>query len=833
MIPQPRRLKRVTLETTLKPFFDLSDAGIDATCRKLWTNWRHLVSRCDDVAVLLWVGAGDDIMAWSGDMDALVPVTQTIGFNNLQYDTAYDPEIDHYRRNAAQPYSKHAPRVTYTNLKRIVAALRETCEAMLGKRPAIGATVDPGPEFVDSPWRFEQHPEILQTKQPHLPYPMHFISHQTTLNADPTPHAGFPDGIPAGISYGTFLGRQFKACQDKLGYDLLWLSNGMAYSHHPWISRGDLFDGVAFHPDRVEAQRGMANDFWRDLRAETDVLIDVRGTNFAVGMDVSTDGCSHKDIWEIGQLQRPPCNPPWGSRALGLEMTAFLSRLAKTPTDRLPFRFYLNDPWFVVTSWYDYYGQEPFDVYVPMAGSRMNARGGVDTPTDLNLLTIDTSYGDLLEDEAAEFTPHMLTALDRAPDAAGPVVWVYPFDEYDGMLTGDAGKINYPFAHDWFICRAADAGLPLNTVCASDVFVALHEAGRLPDSVYVAPVPADKDWAYGKAIVEHVKAGGKVLLYGATDHAPAELLELLAIDHADPIEGELAFESTLMGDRFERATPPPSGSNPLEDAVGLVDDAGGATVREGALPLIHRSIVSGGGITETCGDAGAVRATAAAGDTKRAYAIVREQGDWHGGKIAWLRSTVGFDPTSRHLEAAWDKPGAAVQAAELARYLLNALDYQIVQDRLDEAVRAANVFIKRHANGWYVVGHKPDTSARFWLRTPDGAPAYEECETRIVDGRAGETFGKTFHKLVRAFVKMDDGIVRVKRLTVPVGYRYHCSISDLVDADVTIYPNLEARPIEEVDVQKHLWTDPVECKRDAEQGVIRVRHYTGALFIKW
>ena len=430
MIPPPQRLARVTLEVSLKPFLDLSDAGVEATCRQLWRNWRRLAARAEALAVLLWVGTGDEVLAWSGREDDVVPTTQTIGFNNMEYDGAYDPDNEHYQVNRAQPYHPDPPTVRYGDLKRIIAALRRTGEAATGLRPEIGATIDPGPEFAPSPWRYERHREVLQTKLDGLPYPMWFITHQATLEADDAVYAGFPGGLPAGTGFGTFLGRQFEAARRQLGFDFLWLSNGLGYSHHPWISRGNLFDGHAFHPDRAAEELDLTNRFWSDLREETDAPVEVRGTNFTVGMDLATDGCSLADIAEIGGLKRPPCNPPWGSRALGLEMASYLSRLANTPTDRLPFRFYLNDPWFAVVPWYDYYAQEPFDCYVPMAASRLadvvergsepgKTGGGVDAPTDLNLLTVDTARGELLEDQAGEITPHLLAALDARPDAAG------------------------------------------------------------------------------------------------------------------------------------------------------------------------------------------------------------------------------------------------------------------------------------------------------------------------------------------------------------------------------------------------------------------------------
>ena len=88
------------------------------------------------------------------------------------------------------------------------------------------------------------------------------------------------------------------------------------------------------------------------------------------------------------------------------------------------------------------------------------------------------------------------------------------------------------------------------TACSSDVFVALQRSGKLPQSVFVAPTPAAGDWAYVDALVEHAKAGGKVLLYGPLDHAPAALLDALRVELAAPLDGDFDLDVRLVLDDF-------------------------------------------------------------------------------------------------------------------------------------------------------------------------------------------------------------------------------------------------------------------------------------------
>ncbi len=829
------RFRRVCLETSLKPFRQLDAAFVESVCHTLWDNWRRLIARADEVAVLLWVGDGSEILQWQGNWDACVPWADRIGFCNYDTPGAFPPDNRHYRINRAVPYMANPPRPTFRDLERIIEALRRTARGRLGREIRIGAALDPGPEFVENAWKFQRHPEVLTPDGPaRMPCMMHFLTHQSTVRPDGEAYAGFPDGLDAPARFGTFLGRQFAAVMRDLGYDWIWFSNGFGYTHFPWTCCGELFDGQQFLPDRAEPELRRTRRFWEDFRRECpDVEVQVRGTNFTVGMDIAANGVSHEDVASTGRVVAPPPNPPWGSRALGLEMASFLSRMSSSPADRLLFRFYLNDPWFVTNPWYDYYNREPFDIYVPMSAARLGEDGSVETPHDLALLTVDTEKGELLRDEAGEVTPHLLRAAQTRPDAAGPVVWVYPFDDYHRILRNTPDGIADVFAHEWFACAMVNAGLPLNTVCPGDRFARLADVGALPDAIFVAPVPAPSS-SYSQALLEHVRTGGKALLYGPLAPADPEWLDALGIELADPLEGDFEVDVRLATDRFRQEACAPSGGDSLDASIGMASDDAPAAAAKQRL-LHHRGLVSGGGIRAVAHEGTCeVRVALSQKGRERAYAVTRGGAALGGGRVAWIRGTSCFDPAAKPIEPRFDPPWRVVRPDDWARRLLADLGLDILQERLDESVQPANVFIKRHRGAWYFVGHKANTSARLWIRTEDGAPCFGECETPIAGGYAGECFGKSFHNEVRAFVTMRDGIVRTKTLPTPIGRRAHFSLANLVDADVAIYPEPEALADGDLDLQPVIAGDaPVPHDVDAERGRAVVRRFTGTLYVLW
>lgn len=803
----PSRYERVVLETSLKPFQSLEPEATRATCGQLFTNWERLLERAGEVCVMLWVGDGNEIYEWHGDLDEEIAWAKSIGFCNRDIPGVYPEENRHYVVNKAVPYVAAPPAIRFRDLRAIIQTLHNVADERLGRPILVGATVDPGPEFIESPFKYQRHREVLAPRVwERMPRMVEFLTHQSVLHADPRPYGGFPDGVPEGTPFGTFLGRQFASAARALGFDYIWFSNGFGYSHFPWGYRGEVFDGASFDGARATAEREKANRFWREFRAECPGLpIEVRGTNFSVGMDLATDGCSHADIAEIGKLVRPPCNPPWGSRALGLEMASYLSRLAKTRTRRLPFRFYLNDPWFTANPWYDYYNRETFDIYVPMAAARIGEAGGVETPTDLSFLTVDTEKGELLRDEANEVVPHVLRALDERADAPGPLVWLYPFDEYDRILKAEPERLGQPFFHDWFVCQAINGGLPLNTVCSTDRLGALAS-----DVVLLAPVPK-QGWAWGRQLLDRVRAGGKALLYGPLEGASPDLLEALGLSlEPEALEGDFQVESRLAGDRVA---------------------AGDASAR----PLRHRAIVGGGGLRAACDwDDPDLRISVTQNGKRRAYAVSRARAEWNGGRLAWVRGSVTFDPSVNSLEPAFDPPAQVQQPGEWARGLLAGLGIAIIQDRRDPAVRPANLFIKRWRGAWCFVGHKPNTTVRFQVRTADGAPLYAESETPIVEGYAGEAFGKSFYSEVRAFVQVADGIVETKELPKPIGRKRRISFAGLADATVTVYPEPASLADGSFALHAAVTRDkPVPFEPDLRRGAAIVRGFTGTLYAEW
>ena len=190
--------------------------------------------------------------------------------------------------------------------------------------------------------------------------------------------------------------------------------------------------------------------------------IETRGTNLATGIDLAKDGVDLRAIYRGGFNLLPPPNSPWAALDgdFGLELTGYLSRMAELPDEDYIFRFYTHDPWWINSPWLDRYGREPHDIYLPLACARVNHQGQVVLPAHLNLLSIDDSFGNLPVQVPNEVIPRILEGRYNAPDAPGPFVWVYPFDEYHDWAYGDQQRLSEIFSEPDNIRVYLNAGYP-------------------------------------------------------------------------------------------------------------------------------------------------------------------------------------------------------------------------------------------------------------------------------------------------------------------------------------------------------------------------------------
>lgn len=756
---------RVVLEFSLKPFYRVEAGSFADTAAEIMKTWSDLASASQALAALLWIGDGSEILEWKGDVEEPIRWAHTIGFNNLQY--GLYPGEKYYALQRAEEFRRPTPTVRYGDVAEIVKALKAAAAELLQKDLLVGATIDPGPEFVHNPWKYEVHPELIRGgPRSDMPESVAFLCPYEKLHADSTRYAGYPDGVPEGTPFGRFLGRQFGSFADALGFDYIWLSNGLGCTHMAWSYQGEVFNGEQFRPERAAESKERILSFWKDFRAECPTYpVELRGTNFSVGMDVGSDAVPLRQIMAEGGAALPP-NTPWGCRRLGAEMTIFLSRIAGARDVGIPFRYYTNDPWFNSDPWWSYYGREPYDIYCPASACRVNANGEVETPARLELLTIDDELGRLVPELAREVTPHLLRAFTLRPDAPGPLVWVYPFGEYHDLVDDNPELLDHPFFHDWFVTACLSAGLPVNTVMAAEDFVSLggRRSDILRDCIIVTPVPLE-GWALADAVCEWVRGGGAALLYGPVSTAAPAVRELLNLRPAEPLDGELEVEERLETDVFECAP----------------------TRR-----LLHDALVSAGGVcavlSEPADAHATVKVTAEKEGAERVYGLVRAEPDWNGGRVAWIRGSAAFS-RQRRLEPRPQDSQRYHNPGEWARHILSDLGYSIQQERRDPTVRPAMMFLSRHRGAFMIAGHKPDAPVTVRLQFPDGAPLVSERETRLENNWSCYGFDKTIHHEVRAFVRQSaDTFVRVKEQKTPTDKHRCFAISGLKDAEVTLYP---------------------------------------------
>ncbi len=721
------QIENVTLEMSLKPFRVTNEAYIEETCEELFRQWGPLTRHADKVSVLLWTADGSEILTYKGDLGEAMEWARYIGGANSDVEVGSGPEHLSLHQRAFL-YMENPPVITYGDLKRIVTALKRVGAEITGKPVRVGATFDPGPEFADSPFKYELHPEICLGDTMGKGT---MVCSYSVLKGDQERYSGFPEGIPEGTPFGTFFGRQCQHFLRDLSFDYLWLSNGFGFGLETWGCTGAVFDGERFDTAGLPPVRKKILDFWRLFRKECpEVLIETRGTNLSTGMDLASDGVPLREIYRGGFNLIPPPNSPWAALDgnFGLELVGYMSHIAEIPGEDYPFRYYTHDPWWLNSPWLDRYGREPHDIYLPMSVSRIDATGAVRLPTSILFLTADNSFGEMPVEVPNEVIPHILRGRADSPDQPGPVVWIYPFDEYHEMTFAENPRVGEVFFGDWFMCRAINTGFPVNTVVSTNNFLASRTArpGLYDESVLVSIVP-DSGTALEAGLLEMVKQGGRLLLYGPLDHASADLLNLLGVRLDTPLEGTFDLVTSMNLDQLA------TGQWPTK--------------------LQHRSLTGGGPLRATAQDSEAtLLASVSQGEEKRVIAASRFLPEWNGGGLVWIRgvSSNYYRKGARLLLN--DNPVEWFQGELLMRFALHAFGYDFAVSKRFSEQQNPLVCVARRHNGFFFSGYSPDTTVTERFRFPQGAPLFIGFETWLEDGHSAYTMPRAWHRECRVFI---------------------------------------------------------------------------------
>lgn len=499
----------INLEVSLKPFKRTDSEYIHNVCYDIFEQWRPLLKNRKKISIMLWVGDGSEILDYSGNLNEKFEWAYFVGTANREMCGENEPKETslHLKK---QLYIENPPIMTYKILKEIISEFKKVgkeiypCSEIL-----VGETFDIGPEFAISDFKYKRHTEISSGSKLDS---FGFVDATALLNGDTRSYAAYPNGIPDKTPFATFLGRQANVFLKDMGFDYIWLSNGLGFSANPWDLTGKIFDGERFYPEKLKDTRTQVFDFWKLFReACPDVAIKTRGTNNSVGIDYATDGVPLYDIYNSGFDISPPPNSPWAALNddFGLEIMGHMTRICELPQNDFVFRYYIHDPWWMNTPWYDRYNGQPHDIYLPMAISRVKEDGSVQSAEIFNILSIDNSRGDRPDNCVYEPLPHILKAEKDIADDISPLVWVYPMREFTTTL--DENHLKEMYFGDNYIKKAINNGLPLNCVVSSDIFLKTN-LSIYKKSVLITPVQINKD--VKAKLLEFENLGGKVIYYG-------------------------------------------------------------------------------------------------------------------------------------------------------------------------------------------------------------------------------------------------------------------------------------------------------------------------------
>ncbi|MEI6137621.1 MAG: hypothetical protein WCP85_00065 [Mariniphaga sp.] len=762
---QKNRFHNITLEMSLKPFKKNDKAYIREVAREVFTQWSALLRHTDTVSVMLWTGDGSEILDYKGNLRQPLEWAKYMGNPNTDHEVGSGPaELSLHER--AYLYIENPPDYTYGDLRFIIESLKEAGRSITGKPVCVGATFDPGPEFAKSEFKYKKHPEILGGNAMGQKT---FVSCYSVLKADPEPYAGFPKGIAAGTAFGTFFGAQSQHFLSDLGFDYIWFSNGFGFGAEGWSATGAIFSGKGFDQEKLEGATVKIIDFWKLFRKECpEFPIQTRGTNLSVGADLARDAVDLKNIYKGNFNMLPPPNSPWAALDgdFGLEMVGYMSRMSELPDNRFLFRYYTHDPWWINSPWLDRYGREPHDIYLPLSVSRIDADGNIGIPTHLSFLTIDDTYGNMPVQVPNEVTPNILKARMDAPTAPGPLVWVYPFDEYQEWAHKFKDRLPEIYYGDWFIRQAINNGTPLNTVISTTSFQSV--INKKPDifreSILVTIAP-EAGSTLESSLIRFVENGGKLIVFGPVDHSGEPFTDFLNLKNIQPLEGEFRVNSSYIPDLLDIKYPNILRHNALFSSGGI------KTILKNPKESITRKLVE----VEQSG-------------AKRDIVWTRSKTEWHGGKVAYLRGTNSCSFTGGRLLTP-DDPSKWFMAPLYLRYVLKEFGIGCAVDKQSPEVKNPVLTISRSDNAFVFSGYNPGNTVKLRFKMAQGAPLLLGLETKLEKGNSTYVMPTAWNRECRLFITQNDGIVSCKELhSGQLGIKKRFEVTGLKNGTIRVYP---------------------------------------------
>jgi hypothetical protein len=834
--------RRGTLEFGPKVLFRKDDEFLDSFFTELFRTYRQLLKHCDTISLCCWLGDGTDILQYDGALEKPIAWARWQGFAHPYGDPPRQPVL----------YTDHPVELTYGDLKRVIAAARRAASEVLGKPLSFILPFDPGSEFTEAPFRYERHPEILLRNA--AGSAIRCIDAISRFHADSARYAGYPEGIPEGTPFGEFLGRQARFYFADIGADGLWFSNSFGFGRSPYASggTGQFFDGEAFHPDGNRAVRDEIIAFWEVFRRECpDLPVLCRGTDFPVGMNLANHASAYRALYENNRFNIvPPPNTPWPAlnRNEGLALAGTLTQNAPFPDERMVLRFYVTDQWFCNNPWFDRWDRAPYDLYLNASLCKFSPEGKVCAFSDFHFMGVDGSWGETPSEVADEVIPHFKRAAAFRPDAAPPLIWVYPFEEYDALTFGDKPQPDIPFGGDLSILGALNHAFPLSgaitTSFLSSAIAEDKEEGRgnreegretrhsslvtrhssLREAVLVTPAPLPGSETE-RLLLAHLADRGRILCYGTLRYASPTWLAAfgLAAD-AEPLEGEF----DVVGDTAGAPT-----SRLLHDAVigqgGLCETTLGPRSGHlsGEAALSHEVALNG----EDNGPAVVLAEAVAPDGQRRVLAAVKGLAAWTRGGTGAARERLRQRNVASRDEAKWFAPERLYNVA------LGALGW-FVRQETGLAPEAVQFLVSRNRGGFVFTGHSFDDDAALRVRAPWGAPIPLARRIRLIDGASRIPVRTWFHDEVRVFVRQREGVVGCRSQPVIAKDLHRRWLVDgLENADVRFYvqPGHDTIYYRTASTEYGDSREPIrpELVTDGTGTFFELSGYTGELSVGW